>query len=215
MFEIVPGYGLDVSPKLVLGNLCVCVGTYADPEAHEKHFLQTVGSGNWYFSEDDEFRFDPVTGVLRSVRLHIPERNATHHVPPDLPAEPGSIRLTRLVPFSMEPAALRWFADGRLTCLYTVDTPDRRVRVAPDFDLFFSAGELSGWSLARTGEPEFAGLLADYFALVTESTIERLEHEDQGVLRELQELAERVGTSDDARTDLHGRISYMVDFFSG
>ncbi|MFD1051644.1 hypothetical protein ACFQ1S_41880, partial [Kibdelosporangium lantanae] len=41
-------------------------------EEHEKHFLATVGSGNWYFSDDDEFRFDPVTGVLRSFRLHVP-----------------------------------------------------------------------------------------------------------------------------------------------
>lgn len=214
MFEIVAGRGLDDPPKLVMGNLSVCVGSQPDPEAHEKHFLRTVGSGNRYFSEDDEFRFDPVTGMLSSLRLHIPERNATSHVPPDLPAEPGSIRLTDLRPFGMEPTALRSFADGRLTCLYTVDTPDRRVRVASDFDLFFSAGELSGWSLALA-DSGFTGLLADYFALVTDSTIARLEREDPAVMRDLQALAERVGTSDDARADLHDRISYMIDLFSG
>jgi hypothetical protein len=215
VFEIVPGSGLDLTPRLVMGNLSLSLGSYSDPEAHEKHYLQTVGSGNWYFSEDDELRFDPVTGMLQSLRLHIPERNATKRGIPDLPAEPGSIRLVDLKPFTLEPTALRWFSDDgtELTCLYTVDKPGRRIRVAPDFDLFFTGDELSGWSVSHLGDADFALLVRDYFTLVTEPAIERMEVEDPGVLRALQALADRVGTGTEARADLHDRLTYMVDFF--
>jgi hypothetical protein len=195
---------------LVLGNLSVMCGSFSDPEEHEKHFLTTVGSGNSYFSEDDEWRFDPVSGVLRSLRLRVPERNTSSYVPPDLPVETGTVRLGDLRPFSMEPAVLRWFsADGaQLAGLYTVDTPDRRIRVAAEFDLLFAGDELVGWVLWRTG---FGALLSDYFTLVTEAAIERLEKEDPGTIAAVEALARRAGR----HPDLQDRLRYMVEIFTG
>ncbi|GAB3914099.1 hypothetical protein GCM10029964_124810 [Kibdelosporangium lantanae] len=210
MFEIVDGPGLAEAPSLLLGNMSVACGSASDPEEHEKHFLATVGSGNWYFSDDDEFRFDPVTGVLRSFRLHVPERNATSYVLPDLPVESGSIRLVELRAFGLESSVLRWFStDGQQVAgLYTVDEPDRRVRVAPDFDLLFAGGELVGWVLVRTG---FSALLGDYFSLVTEATIDRLEQEDPSAVAAVEALAARAGR----HPDLQDRLRGMVDFFTG
>jgi hypothetical protein len=210
VFEIVTAPGLAEAPTLVLGNMSVTCGSPADPDEHEKHFLATVGSGNRYFSDDDEFRFDPVTGVLRGFRLHVPERNSSSYVPPDLPVETGSVRLTELRPFSLESSVLRWFSadGGQVAGLYTVDEPERRIRVAPDFDLLFAGDELVGWMLLRTG---FSTLLGDYFALVTEATIDRMEQEDPVALAAVEALAQRAGT----HPDLQDRLRGMVDFFSG
>ncbi|MEV4311358.1 hypothetical protein [Actinocrispum sp. NPDC049592] len=223
MFEIVPGAQLDSAPRLSLSGMSLTIGPYAGPEEHEKHVLRTVGSGNWYFSEYDELRFDPVTGVLQSLQLHIPERNATSYSSPVTPGVPGSLRLTSLSDFDHEPAALRCMDSTRLACLYTMDAIADRVTVAPGVDLLLTDGELAGWLVAEPerfiaeGGPsaEVRALLAEFFTLVAEPGIERMEAEDPAMLRALEELSGRVGTASPQRAALHDRLADLADFFYG
>jgi hypothetical protein len=61
-------------PGLSPAGRSVQAEPYRSVEEHEKHILKTVGSGNWYVSEFDEFRFSRETLELASFLLHVPER---------------------------------------------------------------------------------------------------------------------------------------------
>jgi hypothetical protein len=220
---------------MILG-LSIDIGSYTGPEEHESHILETVGSGNWYPSEYDEFRFDRDTGMLRSLRLHIPEQNVSPDHPwLDVPATEGSIRLTEIAAFDLEPPATRWVhLDGsQLGCLYTSDSAQNatRLRIAPSFDLLISSTRVHGWLLSdperfmvkgwefpqsHITDSDLARLLRAYFNLVAYPGIELIENQDPTMLKLLRDLAEEISVGKGAverREALRARVEDVIDFF--
>jgi hypothetical protein len=109
--------------------------------------------------------------------------------------------------------------------MYTVDTPDRRIKLAEDFDLYFAGDEPAGWRIANPerhlepapgpADPALATLLCSYFALIAEPGIERMEEEDPGMRRAIEELAARVEPTSPQRRAVHDRLIGLIDFFYG
>lgn len=229
--EVIDGEPLPFPPRLAILGLTLTIGPYTSPQEHESHVLATVGSGNWHPSEYDEFRFDKATGELKSLRLHIPEKNGGTAAGTE--ARPGTIRLAEPAPFSAEPSVVRHATTKELTCLYTTGPlPDvTRLQVAPNFDLLVADGRLHGWTLfsperflvsgwefpvSDPPDPDLAILLKDYFDLVADPDIERIEDQDQDMLKALRDLAQRI-TADNGvpkrRAALLARVNDIIDFF--
>ncbi|MBP2321699.1 hypothetical protein JOF56_002084 [Kibdelosporangium banguiense] len=231
--EVVEGDPLPLTPRLAILGLTLDVGPYTSPEEHERHVLATIGSGNWHPSEYDEFRFDRATGLLSSLRLHIPERNAQTDSWRAAPVLQGTIGLKDLVSFTMNPCVTRHATLTELTCLYSADPlPEiTRVRVAPNVDLLVSGDRLHGWTLReperflvsgrefpQTGaaDPGLAALLKDYFDLVADPAIERIEDQDPDMLKALRDLADRIRSRNgvpERREALLAKVNDIIDFF--
>lgn len=207
-----------------------------DGDAHERHVLATVGSGNWYQSEDDELRFSASDRVLASVWLHIPEVNADLAEPlarwKSLPSSPGTVGLTGPVPFTQTPAATRMFSpDGTLVCGYTSSAAQIRVEVVAGFSVVLGDGDLVGWFVedaerfvvesweypaSTVPDPEFQARLAEFFELVAEPNIESLEDGEPDVIARLEGLRDSIDLDrgiQPRRTALRETVAEMVDFF--
>jgi hypothetical protein len=77
---------------------------------------------------------------------------------------------------------------------------------------------VSGWEFPVTEPPDpgLAVLLKEYFDLVADPDIERIEDQDQDMLKALRDLAQRISTHDGAaerRDALLARVNDIIDFF--
>lgn len=240
--EIVFNANLPWTPRLVISGLSLMLGPYSTKEGHERHFLETWGSGNWYKSEYDELRFNRDNGQLESLWFHIPEKGVqcAQVVSQWMKLSPiiGSLRLTSGANFALNPAGERWYDKSAksLVCLQsTLRTPVEtlRLKIAPSIDLFFADGQLFGWLLANPenflvgswqypqvdqDDEELATFLDDYFDIVVEPHVEQMQDQDTAVLGRLKRLSQRISVDRGAigqRLALRGRIDELIDFFYG
>lgn len=231
--EVIDGEPLSFPPRLAILGLTLTIGPYTSPQEHESHVLATVGSGNWHPSEYDEFRFDRTTGELGSLRLHIPEKNAEPATWAEIQPRQGTIRLPEPSSFTVEPSVTRHAGTDELTCLYAAGPVPviTRLRLAPNFDLLVADGRLYGWTLSAperflvsgwefpgSGPPDpgLAALLKDYFDLVADPDVERIEDQDPEMLNALRDLAQRISTHNGVpgrRDALLARVNDIIDFF--
>lgn len=241
--NVTVGAHLGWVPRIPLAGLSVMVGPYSSAQEHERHVLDTTGSGNWYQSEYDELRFDRTSGELVSLWLHIPERNADlGPVLPGwlaMPPTTGRLRGGDIAGFDLEPTTERWCSsDGRhLACSYgrLPNAPDdaTRLRVAPAFDLLFAAGRLAGWLIENperhlvaawetphtdTADDELGRYLHDYLDIVTPPNIEAMEDQDPTVRQLLEGLDAHIDENHGSTTRriiLKRQITNLIDFFYG
>jgi hypothetical protein len=242
--EIIPGnQSLSSCPLLEIRDLSLCIGSYNSGEEHEKHVVyDTIGSGNWYQSDFDEFCFDKINRLLKSIWLHIPEENV--YLEKDFidlwfkeSSVIGTLCLIEPDSFSPEPTDYRWFdPQGQmLICLYeraiSADFQVTRLRIAQDFDLVFSNGQLQGWVLFQPfkyigkiwqqrqleeGDIELACIVYKYFQLVSEDTIDQLMVKDPELLQSLLSLKKETQDSNHLgyqRTVLKDCIESVIDSF--
>src|SRR5262245_40647971 len=114
---LVGGSPLPDRPRFVPRGLSVVVGPYRDGAEHERHYLDTIGSGSWHPPDEDELRFGSDDRLLRSLWLQVPERGA-----PDptvgsaelagwlaAPVGPGLLRLGPRAPSGLRLSAWRTF----------------------------------------------------------------------------------------------------------
>jgi hypothetical protein len=222
--EVVYGAGLRGSPRLGLRDLSLIVGPYDSGDAHEQHFLQTIGSGNWYRPEFDEFRFAKEDLLLQSIWFHVPEKNLSSEEffvgwRAEQPVV-GLLRLASSEEFELEPTDFRWMEpNGELLACVTqmalgaTEAP-QRLRIAHDLDLLFANRRLCGWLLSHparylvtswedpcAGEADsgLAALLHEYSALVAEPYIDQMENEDPDILKELLSLHARLRRENETR----------------
>lgn len=133
----------------------------------------------------------------------------------------------------MEPTVLRHATTNELTCRYSTDPlPEvTRLQVAPNFDLLVADGRLHGWTLSEPErflvsgweypvsdppDPGLATLLKDYFDLVADPAVERIEDQDQDMLDALRDLAQRITAHNgvpERRAALRARVDDIIDFF--
>lgn len=238
--EVVPNAHLQWTPRLLLSGLSLMIGSYASGEEHEKHFLETQGSGNWYKSEYDELRFNRSDGHLESLMFHIPEVNVQdeHDISnwTSLPPNIGSLRLLVSTDFELKPTGERWYSrNGKwLICLrHTSRFPDERLRlkVADNFDLLFADNRFFGWLLAdperflvdsweypqvEPGDDELAALLVEYFDIVAEPYVERMQDQDTNVFEMLKTMNQRISEDHGAirrRSALRRSVEELIEFF--
>ena len=242
MAEIITGGELAEQPRWGLRSGSLIIAPYRTGDEHEHHYLETIGSGTWHRSEEDEFRFDKTSRTLRSLWLHVPDRNlpsaeflGTLQL---VPRMEGLLRLTSPQSFSLEPSDYRWLApDGKvLACIREALAKEPkdsiRLRIAHDFDLLFIEGRLCGWLLwepARylvkawekpyPSEPTDALIseLHDYLDLVAEPNFLRMEDKDPYILRALLDLRERLrdDTGVGQRQVLRESLDYVIEKFYG
>ncbi len=221
---IIDGVCLPFSPRWGLRELSLIIGEYQSGDEHEQHFLQTVGSGNWYRSEYDEFRFRQDNHQLESIWFHLPEVN----IEPDkqdiislwqfeTPIK-GLLSLLSLQGFNPEPMDFRFLEQNGnfLACisemaLTTTKNKNRlRLRIAKDFDLLFIEQKLCGWLLSHpinylvmswdepssvTIDEQFVSIVHEYLNLIAEPNIEKIEDEDPEILESLLALHKRISIS--------------------
>jgi hypothetical protein len=244
--EIIPGnQSLSSCPLLEIRDLSLCIGSYNSGEEHEKHIVyDTIGSGNWYQSDFDEFCFDKTNRLLKSIWLHIPEENI--YLEEDFISlwsneSPiiGTLCLIEPDNFSPEPTDYRWFdpKGQMLVCLYeyaiSTDFEVTRLRIAQDFDLVFSDGQLQGWILFQPfkyvgktweqprpeeGDIELGSIIHEYLQLISEDTIDKLMDKDSELLQSLLSLKRKTENSDRLgyqRVALKDCIESIVDSFYG
>ncbi|TDP67927.1 hypothetical protein [Actinokineospora alba] len=237
-FEVRPGRGLAVTPRLIIGSRSLMVSPCQDGAAHERHVLATVGSGNWYQSEHDELRFSPSERVLESVWLHIPEVNADLAEPlarwRALPSTPGTLGLVGSDPFDQVPATTRMFgADGTLVCAYgaIASGAETRLEVAEGCSVVVGDGDLVGWFIedaerfvvrswefpgSAVEDREFQTRMAEFFDLVAEPNLEALEDGEPDVIERLSVLRDGIdlgGGVQARRAALRETVAELVDFF--
>lgn len=240
LVEIVFNANLQWTPRLAISGLSLMVGSYANGEEHEKHVLETQGSGNWYRSEYDELRFNRSNGQLESLWFHIPEENVQHDHDisnwTSLAATIGSLRLITDTNFDLKPTGERWYArDGKsLLCLQSssqISNEMSRLRVAPSIDLFFADQLLVGWLLASPerflvdsweypqvdpDDEELATLLGEYFDIVAEPYIERMQDQDPSIFEILNAMSQRISKDRGAisrRLALRRSVEELIDSF--
>ncbi|WP_243788692.1 hypothetical protein [Saccharopolyspora gloriosae] len=151
------GSSLPHQPKMSIADLSVTVGPYLSPEAHESHFLATIGSGDWHPAEGDEIRFDPKSRSASSLILRIPEENAAKVEPPvNIKLQAVSLTLAGrddLQRFELPSAIFRRVAPGgkSLTCAWTnrLDSAmmENQFEIASSLSLISFKGEVVGWNL--------------------------------------------------------------------
>ena len=217
-------YGINIShnPRWGLRELSLIMGPYHDGEEHERHFLQTIGSGNWYRSEYEEFRFSKETLLLESVWFHVPEVNLESENFISLwqfePPVEGLLTLSQPQVFNPEPTTFRWMAPNGeflacITEMALLNTNERlRLRIANDFDLLFVEQTICGWMLShpinylvkswdepysvasdeKIADEKIAEFLYEYLALVADPYIEQMEDEDPEILQRLLSLHNRI-----------------------
>lgn len=210
--EIIDDDQLQSKPRLGLSDLSLMVGPYRDGEDHEKHFIRTIGSGNWYRSEHDEVLFNKENLALESIWFHIPEENCQEELIQGWemvkPCE-GTLRLEAARAFQLKQATLRWIDPNGAFLISLLDSSINkhqtkyRLRIADNVDLLFVDENLCGWSLtdpvrylvggwdeAYLDEPEnkLGKRLHDYLTLVAEPNIDNMENMDPGLLKQLEKL---------------------------
>lgn len=211
---IVSGRQIRWMPKWDLGDHSIMVAPYENGDAHERHFLQTVGSGNWYRSEFDEFRFGKNDLALKSVWFRVPERNLPWSASIDKWKNSelivGSLCLSSVEPFQIEPTEFRWMEpEGTMLICLTTEGLEAagnrlRLRIADNIELLFVKGRRCGWILSnpvrhlvfawqnpRFTEPlskELPKLVHKYLELVSEDNIDEMENGDVRVLTQLHQL---------------------------
>jgi hypothetical protein len=209
---------LPFSPRWGLRESSLIVGGYYSGDEHEQHFLQTVGSGNWYRSEYEEFRFRQDNHQLESVWFHVPEVNVEPEKQDvmslwqfETPIK-GLLTLLQVQGFKPEPMDFRFLdRDGKfLACIAEMaltTTKNRlRLRIAKDFDLLFIEQNLCGWLLSHpidylvmswdetspvTPDEQLASIVYEYLDLIAEPNIEKIEDEDPAILELLLNLYQR------------------------
>jgi hypothetical protein len=207
------GHSLPYQPRWEVRDRSILVGPYKSGEEHEHHVVsETVGSGNWYKSEFDEFRFDKTDLLLRSIWLQVPEKNiAENPIKSWMEKIPivGALRLSESEYFAPEPTDLRWFdPEGNLlVCIYNyalAEFKDRiRLCIATDVELIFGDNQLCGWILSQplhyvtqgwedphlaNEDSEVKSIASKYLQLVSEDFIEQMEDEDPDVLQDLLDI---------------------------
>jgi hypothetical protein len=218
--NVVDGDELPYSARLVLAGLSIIVGPYNSGLEHERHFLDTIGSGSWHAPEYDELRFSVEDRRLKSVWFRIPERNAGEPAPwASCTKHRGTLELTGASPSQLSLSSIRTYDPG--TDLFACVRADAInvesgscfcLRIAEDLEIVFADGEACGWRLhhavrhlvaaweqptLRDDDPRLAEAFAEYLALVAEPNIEAIEDEDEEIERRLRQLSERVSKLDD------------------
>jgi hypothetical protein len=212
--EIVVGRILEETPTWNLKGRSIKVGPYVNGEEHERHYLATVGSGNWYWTPD-EFRFNKSDRMLSSVgvRTHEISLLSADDVFANQAVEEGLIRLVNESHFTMETVVESWFEP---TGKYLVSIVDRtllktkdlaRLKVATDFELLFRDNILCGWVLHncccyltegwqanQENEPDsaFINLLIEYIEITSDANILKMEDSDSILLQRLLDLKNTV-----------------------
>jgi hypothetical protein len=205
---------LPYQPRWEIRDCSLLVGSYNSGEEHEHHVVtETVGSGNWYKSEFDEFRFDKSDLLLKSIWLQVPEKNIDleNSIRSWIEKDPqiSSLRLMGSEYFAPEPTDLRWLdPQGQLlVCIYEHALSDfknrNRIRIATDVDLMFGDNQLCGWILSNplhyvikgwdqpcpmVEDSDLPAIACKYFQLISEDFIEQIEDEDPEILKSLLEL---------------------------
>lgn len=242
--EIVLGEGLEQLPRWGLRSNSLMMGPYHSGLEHEQHYLATTGSGDWYRSEDDEFRFDSEQLTLRSIWFHVADRNllAPEFLSRcfDTPPVEGSLRLINRHHFSAAPVTHRSFdPNGRVLAglhLPVAGTGSEilRLRITTDFDLVFSDTRIAGWFLwnplryltsgwadpADAGEPDvgLAAQVSRYLELVSDSNYLAMEKKDPTYLKSLIDLHSQVAGADDdnpRRNIVRKSIEQVIENFYG
>lgn len=238
--DVRPGGPLPWTPRLDVSGLSVMVGPYRDGAEHEKHVLDTIGSGNWYQAAYDEMRFDKTSSLLSSLWSHIPEQPFDQ--PTRLSAwtrltpEPGAVQLAEPTRFELPPTEQRWCsASGDLLAWLYPDLPaepvdPKRIRIAEALDLLTAGDRLYGYLLAeparfltagwaaadRNADPQISELLAAVFETITYSNAELMQDQDASMLEQLQELRQRItstaGDTEKGRI-LRDHIEDLIDNF--
>lgn len=233
-----PAPRLAVTPRLVIGSRSLLVSPCEDADAHERHVLATVGSGNWFQSEHDELRFSPSKRELESVWLHIPEVNADLSAPlahwKDLPCSSGTLRLTGPDSFDKVPTTTRMFGpDGTLVCAYAHGPAGARTRLelAEGFSVVLGDGALLGWFIehaerfvveswefpgSMVEDPEFQARLGEFFEVVAEPNLAALEDGHPDVIASLTVLRDGIDLGRgvrERRAALRRTVAEMLDFF--
>ncbi|GAA6615993.1 hypothetical protein [Scytonema sp. NUACC26] len=237
------GEKLSSNPRWSLRGNSLIIGQYDSGETHEKHFLQTIGSGNWYWSEFEEFRFGKTNNLLQSVWFHIPEVNldseqaiATWQSQP--PVE-GLLRLVSPEQLKPEMGDFRFFEhSGRFFACVTEaalkDSKHRlRFRIARDFDLLFADQQFCGWLLStpidylvyfweapcpilQAEDNSLAFWVREYLNLVAEPYIDLMEEADPKFREQLEELYNLIDLNYGAvnqRKILHDAIADVIEKF--
>lgn len=220
--KIIDGISLSFSPRWGLRELSLIVGQYHSGDEHEQHFLQTIGSGNWYRSEYEEFRFRQDNHQLESVWFHVPEVNIEPEKQDlislwqfETPIK-ALLTLSEVQGFKPEPMDFRFLEqNGKfLACITEMAlnaTKNRmRLRIAKDFDLLFIEQKLCGWFLSHpihylvmswdepspvTPDEQLASIVYEYLDLIAEPHIEKIQDEDPEMLELLLNLYQRTVTS--------------------
>lgn len=240
--EVVPDASLQWTPRLGVCGLSLMVGPYVGGDEHERHVLETLGSGNWYRSEYDEIRFSRRDeGRLESLWFHIPETNmeSSHDLTAwkDTVPVPGGLRLREKVSFTLDPTDERWCSrNGEIiVCMrksvHGLPKERLRLRVAPSVDLFIGDQRLFGWAVANperfltdswsylpeeAADGELGALLGEYFDIVTSQRVIQMEDKDPGVLEILKSLDGKIDLRCGAvarRALLHRCIEETIDSF--
>jgi hypothetical protein len=166
----------------------------------------------------DELRFGGATSVLRAAFLSVPEENgdwsAWQAVALAAATGKGSLCLVGSKPFVLPEVDLRVFApDGAYLVGVFEDADPRSVahqwEIAPGFRLLFADGSYCGWVLVDpivrlrsdpcspqvedfTPEGQEGTLLAEFFSLVHEDSMDELYAGDAALKAKLQELRNRI-----------------------
>ncbi len=238
--DVVLGDALPWRPRVAISGLSLMVGPYASGEEHEKHVLETKGSGGWYRSEYDELRFNSEDGLLESLWCHVPEVNVRDD--PDmshwtgLPPVIGGLRLVSEAYFELRPTGERWYSgrDELLVCVQSVPRCSEqrlRLRVAHNVDLLFADNRLCGWLLAEPArflvqsweyppvapdDAELAVLLGEYLDVVAHPYTEQMQDQGTVVRGMLEMLSRRISEKEgaiDQRVALRKAVDDLVSFF--
>jgi hypothetical protein len=240
--RLAPGGRITSTPRFVVSGSLVIAGPYTSGEEHEMHLLATRGAGNWQDSAEDEFRFDTVDGLLKSLLLQVPSGTTTTDEDCGgwslVPYEVTGMQLIQEQGFSVPPCttSLITSTGGKLLCT-TGHSPapgpgSRRLRVCPDLDLLFSESSYLGWILSNpvvymssgweTGESddldaELAVFLVEYLTLGDGSVGDALEEGDTATADALRSLMERIRVDCGAvegRLSLRNCIAEVLDWYS-
>jgi len=225
------GIYLPYIPRWGLRELSLIIGPYHSGQEHEQHFLETIGSGNWYRSEFDEYRFTMNDYLLTSIWFHIPEVNLKSNDTIQSwllePSIKGLIRISKVNVSNPEPMDIRYFdkKGAFLVCFNKIALKDHQYRlklnIAKDFYLLFAEKRLCGWLLTNPvdyltidwNEPsnhneifdyhEISQLLHEYLQLISETFIEKIEDEDPVIGQKILTLRKRI-------IDSHGSQHHQI-----
>lgn len=239
--ELVLGTVLPSNPRWGLRINSLVVGPYDSDETYEQHYLETIGSGDWYLAGNEEFRFDKTDNLLRSVWFHIPEVNIEEElimVWRDLPLVEGLLRLIPSQEVNPEMGDFRYFEpNGRLLACVTEaalkDSKHRlKLRIAREFDLLFADNQFCGWLLSnptdylvylwdtpcpiKVEDNSIALLVREYLTLVAEPYIEQMEEAEPKIREQLEKLHNKIDLNHRAVNQcriIHDAITDILEKF--
>lgn len=238
--EVIEGKHLPWIPTWTPMPDNIAIGSYNNMEEHEQHYLQTVGSGNWYAPDVSEFRFTEENLLLTSIWVQVLEENlqSSEMIEGWLNKKPveGTLRLISPKVFRCEINDYRWMSsDGKLLAAINdtdlVKSDDKfRLRVANDFDLLFAERKWCGWLLsnparyltkpntAADSDPELNSLTFEYVSLVSEPFIEQMDDKDPEIFKRLNNLRNKINLKDGAvehRQVLYDCLGDVIENFYG